>query len=192
MALVVHRAEWKTFFDELRGESPRAMAILVAAYLDSLLERKLKLIFSRGESRTRGRLFGANGPFATSSAKVDALYCLGMLDPDVHHDLHILRRIRNKFAHQIHGLSMDSPEVRAMIDDLKTPHRSFVDWGDLQWAPLAKSDGIVLFSGEAPENADAAHPMPAEFWFRFGASVVMGYLAIDLDLALQAKPDENA
>jgi len=106
--------QWLEFFQELSCESDRAAAILSAAWIDHLLEKRLTLLFCKGNRKERTKLFEAGGAFATLASKIDAAFCIGWLDPDVHHDLQVIREIRNEFAHQIHGLSMGGTEFKEL------------------------------------------------------------------------------
>ncbi|MEX1027336.1 MAG: hypothetical protein WD049_04915 [Candidatus Paceibacterota bacterium] len=183
-AVSIDREQWTSFFLELQKESDRAAAILVAAYVDSLIGAKLKELFNEGNSKTRRKLFeDANGPFSSFSAKVDAAYCLGWLEPDVFHDIGVIRRIRNKFAHQIHGLSFDTPEVLEFVNSFRVPHQLFYDWGQVKLGALkGKQSGIVLFKGEPESDVENVSDLPPEFVFRWAASWVLGILAKNLGL----------
>ena len=44
---------------------------------------------------------GFNAPFGTFSAKIVGALALGLINEDEHHDLEIIRGIRNEFAHKI-------------------------------------------------------------------------------------------
>lgn len=131
--VLVAQSDWTAFFEELKDETDRGCAILAVAWIDHILERKLGALFSGGNSDARRKLFDANGPFSPFSAKVTAAFCLGWLDADLRHDLDVIRKIRNRFAHQIHGLTLDDPDMAILVDSFRLPHREFSDWGP---APL--------------------------------------------------------
>jgi hypothetical protein len=187
--LLVDQAEWISFFDELGRESERATAILAAAWIDKLLERKLAQLFSGGNAKARAKLFAASGPFASFSAKINAAFCVGWLDADVHNDLDVIRRIRNEFAHQIQGLSMESPKIRSLTESLRVPHREFYDWGKLRCAATDEGTGVVFYTGRPPEDASEPLVIPAASTFRMAASWVIAYLAASLGVGITV-PDE--
>ena len=177
--LEIDKDHWSGFFRELKGESDRGTALLYAAWIDHLLEQKLRLHFSKGNAKQRDQLFEETGAFHTFASKVSAAFCLGWLDPDVRHDIDLIRRIRNLFAHQIHGLSMDSLRVRAFVDTFRIPPREFLDWGQLRAAATKDGAGIVFYTGEPPE--DVAEPLnTTALTFRLAASWVVAYLAANL------------
>ncbi len=180
----INQEEWTSFFEELKKESDRAAAILVAAYTDSLLRAKLETVFCKGNAEIRRKLFDdSHGAFATFSAKVDAAYCLGWLEPDVFHDIGMIRKIRNEFAHRIHGLTLEEPKIKALVGKLRVPHKLFYDWEEVKWGTLKDQTGIVLFTGEAGDNIENVSDLPTDFIFRWAASWVLGVLAKNLGLS---------
>ena len=183
--LVIDHAEWASFFDEFGHESERATAILAAAWIDHLLELKLAQHFSSGNAKARAQLFAANGPFGTSSAKITTAFCVGWLDVDVYHDLNLIRKIRNSFAHQVHGLSMESPTISGLIESFKVPHREYYDWGKLKCAAINEGIGVVFYTEPPPENVGAPLLVPAAFTFRLAASWAIAYLVAKLGIGIR-------
>ena len=57
--------------------------------------------FLHSEPKVWDRLFKNNGPLATLSAKIDLARLLGLISEMVRSDLHIIRDVRNEFAHEI-------------------------------------------------------------------------------------------
>lgn len=181
--LRIDQNQWSAFFEELRGESDRATVILYAAWIDHLLEQKLRLHFSKGNAEQRDKLFDGNGAFHAFSSKVNAAFCLGWLDADVRHDIDLIRRIRNRFAHQIHGLSLKTPEIRDLADKFRIPHRDFHDWGKLRAAASKDGRAVILYTGDPPDHAGA--PLDTTgLTFRFAASWVVAYLAANLEVRI--------
>src|SRR5438132_1135672 len=86
--------------DALRAESDRAAVVLGAAFLDAQLEDlfRAKLVpFTPQDSFDN--LFTSNGPLATFSARINLAFSLGWVSDNVRRDLHVIRDIRNTFAH---------------------------------------------------------------------------------------------
>ena len=125
---------WSGFFDEFRSESDRGATILASVWIDKLLERKLNALFTEGNSSTRRKLYDLNGPFSSFSSKVLAAYSLGWIDSEIFDDINLVRKIRNKFAHELHGIDLESPKIRLLIDKFKIPSRHYYDWNKLQAA----------------------------------------------------------
>jgi hypothetical protein len=187
--LLIDHAEWDSFFKELGRESERATAILAAAWIDDLLRRRLTQLFSSGNKEARAQIFAPSGPFATFSAKIDAAFCIGWLDADVHHDLHVIRKVRNSFAHQVHGLSMESPQIRCLTESFRVPRRDYYDWGKLKCAATDDGNGIVFYTDTPAEMIGEPLVIPSFFTFRWAASGVIAYLAANLGVGI-AVPDD--
>jgi len=184
--ILVDNAEWGAFFEELKKESDRAVAILVASYIDSLLRAKLEAHFCSGNAKVRRKLFDdANGAFATLSAKADAAFCLGFLEPIVYHDVCVIRKIRNRFAHRHQGMSLDDPEITEMVNSLQVPTKLFYDWGKVQWGSLKDQQGIVLFNGIPDEDVDTIGDLPTYITFRLATSYLFMFLAACLGIAIK-------
>jgi len=98
---------------ELKGESDRAAAIVGASIIESQLEDLLtKAMIPDAQTAP---LFDGYGPLSTLSAKISIIESFGFLPKDICKDLHLLRKIRNEFAHQHGGLSFDSPKISAWV-----------------------------------------------------------------------------
>ena len=107
------------WLEEFQNESDRAAAVLAVAYLEAQLENVFRGFLV--DSKEVDELFGPDAPLGTFSSRRRMAYALGMLTPIQHRDLELLGRIRNKFAHRLHGLSFRSNEVFQLCDQLRTP-----------------------------------------------------------------------
>jgi hypothetical protein len=94
------------YFDdviEFRGtltpETDRGCALMAAAYLDVELEKLLAKFFV-DDSSVVGELLGQSGPLGTFSSRINICYAVGLIGKKVHRDLHLIRKIRNDFAHK--------------------------------------------------------------------------------------------
>jgi len=123
--------------DALSEESDRACVILVASWADYFLMTKLTQEFSKGNSDARSALFSSNGPFATFSGKLNASFCAGWIDRDVYHDLQVIRKLRNEFAHSIDNYTLHDEPLRSMVAKLHVPKRQYRNWGQLGAAATA-------------------------------------------------------
>lgn len=93
-------------YAELRGDSERAAVIFGAAVLDELLRQVLEA-FMIADDNEISELIGDSRPLGTFAARTRAAYCLGLIDDEEKHDLEIIRRIRNPFAHLIRTPSFE-------------------------------------------------------------------------------------
>ena len=117
---------WKTI-DEIHGQTDRGAAIIAAAYLDDRLEsvilEKLSatgLNLKRRGQTVRDRLIG-NGPLQTFSARIDLAAAVGFLGPHAYRDAHLIRDIRNHFAHMSGPASFGDPPVVDQCAELWFP-----------------------------------------------------------------------
>lgn len=77
-------------------------------------------------------------------AKIQLAYCLGLVSLDEYTDLHIIRRVRNYFAHSPSGSTFEDQKVAALCDNLKIPqHRSEL-FDDLSLSEKFNSTVFVL------------------------------------------------
>ena len=169
----IHEEIISAFSKSLEEESDRAKVIITVAQIEYILELKLKETYSHGNNKARDKLFSANGAFATFSSKINVTYCSGWIDSDIYHDIEILRKIRNIFAHQFENLTMDSPDIKKNIERLKVPHREFYDWGKLRAAET--KNGIILYTGEKPKEAKTQLEI-GNLTFNLAASIIFAVL----------------
>jgi hypothetical protein len=84
---------------ELARNGHAAHAIWVAASLENNLSHLLQLYMPKLSNRLRAKLFYGYGPFAHFSVKIDVAYALDLIPESLRRDLHVIREIRNSFAH---------------------------------------------------------------------------------------------
>jgi DNA-binding MltR family transcriptional regulator len=89
-----------TFIEEMEGQSDRGVAIVGAAWIEEAMSAAIES-FLLHDTKAWQRLFGGNGPLASFSAKIDLSRLLGLISDIIKSDLHIIREVRNEFAHQI-------------------------------------------------------------------------------------------
>jgi len=109
------------FIKEFAGETDRAAAVLGAAYLSECL-KELIARFLIYDSTEVDKLL--EGPLRYFGARISASYCMGLISEDEYHDLQIIREIRNKFAHKLHGLSFSNEWVKDKCAELQLPKKA--------------------------------------------------------------------
>lgn len=85
---------------EIEVQSDRGVGIVGAAWLEEIITVSIEG-FLQQAPKAWERLFKGNGALATFSAKIDLVRLLGLVSETIRSDLHIIREIRNEFAHQI-------------------------------------------------------------------------------------------
>jgi DNA-binding MltR family transcriptional regulator len=109
---------FQDFDDALRGETDRAAAVLGAAYLDDHLE---KVFRARLRSETPDTVYRYRGPLGDFASKIDLAFALGWITTELRDDLHVIREIRNKFAHDPdHLLAFEDQSIRDLTKNLRS------------------------------------------------------------------------
>lgn len=106
--------------EEFSGESDRAAVILGAAKLDLSLR---ELLVGRLLPNASGQdeLFDTDKPISTFSARINVAYRLGLIDKQFSNLLHLVRRIRNDFAHEAVGAELGAGSHRDRVRLLAAP-----------------------------------------------------------------------
>lgn len=102
----------------LQSESDRATALMAAAFLEDYLSKLISCFMVKDPSASK-ELFSHNGPLGTFSAKIDMAYMLALISPTVRKDLHLLRKIRNEFAHTAKPLEFAEHRIKSRCEELK-------------------------------------------------------------------------
>ena len=113
-------SEFKRFALEFKSESDRAAVILGAAKLDISLYQVIER-FLLPCSGGRDELLEGDSPLATFSARINLCHRLGLISDECARALHLVRRIRNSFAHELSGISLASGAHRDRIKELVGP-----------------------------------------------------------------------
>ncbi len=182
--------QWSGFFNELRSESDRGATILASVWIDNLLKRKLRALFRKGNSDTRRKLFDMNGPFSGFSSKILAAYTLGWIDSDIFHDINLVRKIRNLFAHELHGIDLESSRLQQLIEKFRIPSRYYHDWNEFRAVATRDGRGVILHTGDLPSNAGDALDIQ-RFRYQWIVSLLVVEVAASLDCAIRMQESEK-
>jgi hypothetical protein len=106
------------FHREFRKETDRACVILAAAMLEQTLETLLRAYLVPVGGADDSLFGGPNAPLASFSSKIDMSHRIGLISVKMCRDLHLIRRIRNDFAHNVTGCSFESSSVRNRICEI--------------------------------------------------------------------------
>jgi hypothetical protein len=107
---------------ELFGSNDRATAVMMASVVDMAIQNLLiKRLRSDLKPAERRDLFGERGPLGTFSAKINMAYAVGAIGPIAHADLHLIRTIRNEFAHSRRSFDFSTPETANVCAHLQIP-----------------------------------------------------------------------
>jgi len=106
---------------EFAKETDRGCVLIVAAMAEMQLQNMLiaKLVKISGN---QDELFDVPyAPLRDFHSKIDFAYRLGLISEKLCRDLHILRKIRNVFAHHIFDCNFENEAVKNQLSELKKP-----------------------------------------------------------------------
>jgi DNA-binding MltR family transcriptional regulator len=168
---------------EIREQSDRAAAILAVSFLEDRLAALLQA-WLVDEPNIISKMFGGSGPLATFSAKIDMALLLGVLEKSRHRELHLIRDIRNKFAHGLEALTFETPRIRDQCENFSPPVFSdppYIDAAELEKIKQTNFDqwmvGWISAASSGPDT-------PRE---RYLIAVRMNYLNFDLLVELKRR-----
>ncbi|ULM98798.1 transcriptional regulator [Peribacillus frigoritolerans] len=115
----------KEFDKEVANNSDRGIALICGSIIDEILKELLKEFFIEN-SKIDKELFGVNQTLGTFDAKYKIAYYLGLINEIEMKNIVLLQRIRNKFAHQIIGISFENEEIKNIAFNFKIPKNGFI------------------------------------------------------------------
>ena len=131
------------YLDLLNKESDRGKVLISTGFLEEHL-KEILLAFMLDVPQAEELLDGGNAPLATFSSRITACYALGLISKEEHDDLHLLRRIRNDFAHDIHT----SFETQSVINRCRELKHKAHDYGDVVVSPVGQfstaATGLIM------------------------------------------------
>jgi hypothetical protein len=137
-----------------KGED-RTAAILGASYLQDRLTDAIKARLVT-DNEVHSKLFKGYGPLSSFGAKIDLAYLMKIVPRELRDKLHIIRDVRNRFAHRLDVNSFDDQPIsdkcikllrpqtiKQMKEELEKNFSSDARGGDLAgvlfvYAPLAE------------------------------------------------------
>jgi DNA-binding MltR family transcriptional regulator len=105
------------FMTSIRKQDDQAMVLSLATFLEDTLGRLL-LAYFRSCKATRDLVEGFNAPLGTFGSRIKAVYAFGLVTDDQFKDMEILRKVRNHFAHNWEGVTLERNDIRALVGQL--------------------------------------------------------------------------
>lgn len=120
------REEIDRLIAEFRDETDRAAVVLGAAKLDLQLYQIIEQALLPAPTG-HDELLDGDAPLSTFSSRINLVARLGIIAADLARALHLIRKIRNAFAHELSGVSLSSGAHSDRVRQLIAP---MVDnWG---------------------------------------------------------------
>lgn len=120
--------DFEKFVVRLKEESDRGLALIAASALDFELGQLLRKTVVDNK-KIADDIFGTSRPLSSFSSRIDISYLLGKISSEEHHELHLIRKIRNDFGHSFENISFSDQKINNILDNFKlcvtidTPNR---------------------------------------------------------------------
>lgn len=144
-------------------ESHRGAIVFAASLADESLASLVKSKFRSDEWSTKNvvqPMFEGYGPLASFSSRINYAYAAGLICREAFDALHLLRKLRNDFAHEPRPINLDDQRVKDRF---------------VAFANIFGFSGRPLMQGHAPE----------EMGLRFLLATLMGFLESYLHNCIQ-------
>lgn len=123
----INLIRWNKYIQkELKGTSDRALVLICCAVLDTQLEELLSEFLIEGYEKQKKELFTHNGSLGTFSNKIEMAFFCGIISSHEKNIINTMRRIRNKFAHEIEILNLEEQSVKDLCMNLSIPEKMYV------------------------------------------------------------------
>lgn len=159
-----HFREICKMFVSLEKESDRAVALIVAAWVDDALSEAIKR-WLVDDKKAIEAIFQHDSALGSFSSRITLGYLIRRYSKAIHDNLHTIRSIRNDFAHSREPLRFSDQSVKARCDNLLlkffkgqkgTPRNAYIATGvsilgtfvEFITAPTMSSDGNQDFAVE--------------------------------------------
>jgi DNA-binding MltR family transcriptional regulator len=113
------RPEIKKIIDSLSDKDDLHIAIIAVSIVEAHLQKLIVSRLHRADADFINRLFDNRGPLSDFNSKILVAEAFGLLTRPLAEELHVLRAIRNTFAHAKMPLSFDLEPVESEIRKLK-------------------------------------------------------------------------
>ena len=114
--------EFRVFIDEFKNETDRAAVVLGAAKIDLMLYQILQRVLLPSPTG-KDELLDSENPLGTFSSRIHMCHRLGLITAGFAKALHLVRKIRNSFAHELSSIKLESGPHRDRINELVMPFK---------------------------------------------------------------------
>lgn len=135
--------EIRAIVDEFKNESDRATVILGAAKIDAMLYLLITK-FLKPCSGNQDELLDGDSPLGTFSARINICQRLGLINIHFAKSLHIIRRIRNSFAHEFKGVALSSGSHSDRIRELTMYFKDFKQYQEFKGIWFDDKEGLDI------------------------------------------------
>ena len=133
---VSHEDKYKHSIKEIPKQRDRGAAIVATAILEEHLLMAIQARIERHD-HTEKKMLNSDGPLSSFAARIDFGLLLGVYSEPLQRRLHVIRRIRNNFAHNMQPTSFKSQ--RAECAKLNAPKGRHLEFNKML-VPIFKDD----------------------------------------------------
>ncbi len=163
-------AESRRLLRDVSESNDRAAVITAAAVVDDLLDLLLRGSMLKDDKVVEELLDGDSFTFST---RIDLCYSLGLISVLERRDLHLIRRVRNDFAHSRKPVSFEDPGTRDRCRSLNLAKQFWSGsqpsdtktWFLSGWVMLANQLSHRL---NGSRHAEVAHELGSNVTIMFG------------------------
>ena len=108
-------------YSDLKTESDRAVILISCTIIDTQLQDLLNAYFNQKAKKIKikeNEIYENNAPFSSFSSKIKMAYLIGLIPEFIYSDLEIIRKLRNKAAHEICDISFTEKRVEDTVESL--------------------------------------------------------------------------
>jgi hypothetical protein len=122
--------QFQAYLHVIADESDRGAVLVAASLLDTSLEAALRKKLAPATKNEDPLFNGGYSPLRSFAAKIELAFRLGLISRETRRMLHILRDIRNDFAHGTEAVSLagepTKSRIRAVFDQLPEIHEAII------------------------------------------------------------------
>lgn len=111
-------ADYTEMVELFRGETDRGAAVLAGSHIENFLGLYLRSFMV--DQSLSDKIFGADGSLCTFSQRIDFAGAFGFLPQPLCAELHLIRKIRNYFAHHPKNACFSLSPVREWVASLRS------------------------------------------------------------------------
>ncbi len=105
------------FLSLIGTQDDRAVVLSLATFIEDTLGRLL-IAYFRNCKATKDLIVGFNAPLGTLGSRIKAAYSFGLVTQEQYKDMDLLRKIRNEFAHDWEGVTLERNDIKDMAGEL--------------------------------------------------------------------------
>lgn len=131
---------FKEFMEIVQKESDRGSVLVAVSMVEEILSSLLKARLLPSLDKTDELFDIGYAPFSSFSAKIDLAYRIGCINQEVRRSCHILRKIRNDFAHATDIKDFSNSGTQDRIKELFQLNKAIIS--SFEELLVSKSEGF--------------------------------------------------